>query len=124
MQPEMYRYIISCLCYIENCAKACHNCAYSMNMSNVCSFTREQVMHCRDCCSQCADCCAQTANRLHAERASCVDQMSSREQDLYKKKYMACVENVARLIEACRMCVRECDVVLGVSERGRRSYGK
>lgn len=112
MQPEMYRYIISCICYIENCAKACHNCAYSMNMRSVCSFTREQVMHCRDCCNQCAECCVQTIRLLRRESQSCVAQMSTREKDLYVGKYETCVRNVTQLVEECQQCIRECDMVL------------
>lgn len=114
-EPKTYSQIISCICHIENCAKSCHNCAYSLNMRNVCAFTHEQVMHCRDCCTRCIDCCKQTGRAIYREGQTCIrgGGMSSHHRRAYIQKHNQCVEKLVSLMEQCGQCIRECDMAIG-----------
>lgn len=110
--PNTYRLLISCVCHIENCAKACHNCAYSLNMSSLCAFTHEQVMHCRDCCNRCVECCKQVGELLYREGENRIRQLSPSEKSSYVSKHNACMEMLSQFVQKSNECMRECDIAL------------
>ena len=111
-ESETYRHLISCMCHIENCAKACHTCAYSLTMSSICAFTHEQVMHCRDCCNRCVESCSQSGEMLYREGKRRIDQLSPSDRESYASKHNACMEMLRQLVQHNKECIRECDIAL------------